>query len=126
MGRRPPQPARAVLFLRVCAGTADRRATGARVQATACYSACMNVPDLRSPYEEVGGIVHFARMLDKIRLHAEGKLPADYQPNLGKGFDARCSSFLGVQYEDVVARVKLGGADEDILTWCFEQGRKPS
>lgn len=86
----------------------------------------MNVPGLRSPYDTVGGIVHFGRMLDKIRLHAAGKLPADYQSPLGKGFDERCCGFLRVQYDDLVARVKLGGTDEDVLTWCFEQGRKPT
>ena len=47
----------------------------------------MNVPGLRSAYDQVGGIVHFGRMLDKIRLHAAGKLPADYRENLGIGFD---------------------------------------
>ena len=74
----------------------------------------------------VGGIVHFGRMLDKIKLHAQGKLPADYIKNLGTGFDGRCCSLLGVKYEDVIARVKLGGEDQDILEWCFTSGRKPS
>lgn len=74
----------------------------------------------------VGGIVHFGRMLDKIRLHAQGKLPTDYHKNLGAGFDGRCCAFLGVKYEDVVARVKLGSEDQDILEWCFATGRKPS
>ena len=35
-----------------------------------------HIPGLRSPYDTVGGIVQFGRMLDKIRLHAAGKLPA--------------------------------------------------
>lgn len=86
----------------------------------------MNVPGLRSPYDQVGGLVHFGRMLDKIRLHAAGKLPADYHANLGIGFDGRVCGLLGVKYEDVVARVKLGGEDADVLQWCYEQGRKPS
>ena len=48
----------------------------------------MHVPGLRSPYLKVGRLVYFGRMLDKIRLHAAGKLPeADYGANLGKGFD---------------------------------------
>jgi gluconokinase len=86
----------------------------------------MKIPGLRSPHETVGGLVHFGRMLDKIKLHAQGKLPADYHQALGGGFDGRCCAFLGVKYEDVVARVKLGGEDQDILEWCFENGRKPS
>lgn len=86
----------------------------------------MKVPGLRSPHEPVDGLVYFGRMLDKIRLHAAGKLPADYHENLGKGFDGRCCSFLHVAYGDVVARVKQGGTDEEILQWCFASGRKPT
>ena len=86
----------------------------------------MKIPGLRSPHEMVGGIVYVGRMLDKIRLHALGKLPADYHKSLGGGFDARCCAFLGVKYEDVAVRVKLGGEDADMLEWCFTNGRKPS
>jgi gluconokinase len=86
----------------------------------------MKVPGLRSPHDKVDKLVYFGRMLDKIRLHAKGQLPADYTGNLGSGFDGRCCAFLGVKYEDVVARVKLGGDDQDVLEWCFENGRKPS
>ena len=86
----------------------------------------MNVPGLRSPYEQVGGIYHFARMLDKIQLHAAGNLPADYQTNLGEGFDAGVCRLVGMKYEDVVARVKQGGTDAEILTWCFQNGRTPA
>jgi len=86
----------------------------------------MKIPNLRSPRAQVGGLVYFGRMLDKIRLHAEGKLPADYVPNLGVGFDERCVRFLHIDYADLVARVKAGGSDEDLLAWCHEQGRKPT
>jgi len=90
------------------------------------YTPCMNIPGLRSPHELVGGIVHFGRMLDKIKLHAQGRLSADYIKNLGTGFDGRVCSLLGVKYEDVITRVKLGGEDQDILEWCFTNGRKPT
>jgi gluconokinase len=86
----------------------------------------MKVPGLRSPHDKVGKVVYFGRMLDKIRLHAKGQLPADYTGNLGTGFDGACCRFLRVKYEDVAARVKLGGEDQDVLEWCFENGRKPS
>jgi gluconokinase len=86
----------------------------------------MKIPRLRSPHEKLGDIVYFGRMLDKIRLHAEGKLPVDYHKALGGGFDARCCAFLGVKYEDVVVRVRLGGEDADMLEWCLTNGRKPS
>jgi len=42
---------------------------------------------LRSPFAKINGFVYFGRMLDKIRMHAKGELPEDYQANLGKGFD---------------------------------------
>ena len=81
---------------------------------------------LRSPFVKVGGLVHFARMLDKIRAHAKGELPADYQANLGRGFDASCVTFLGIDYNQLVEHVKQGGTDEEILHWCFSAGRQPS
>jgi len=86
----------------------------------------MKDPGLRSPSSKVGGIVHFGRMLDKIRAHGRGELPADYQPNLGKGFDGRCVKLLGVDYNRLVERVKQGGTDEEVLQWCFNAGCKPS
>jgi Domain of unknown function (DUF5069) len=81
---------------------------------------------LRSPHVKIGGIFYFGRMLDKIRQHAKGQLPADYQPNLGRGFDARCVEFLQVDYNELVERAKKGGTDEEILAWCFNAGRRPS
>jgi gluconokinase len=85
-----------------------------------------HVPGLRSPYAKVGRLVYFGRLLDKIRLHAAGRLPADYQANLGDArpnlFDSRCCRFLNVHHADLSARAMAGGTDEEILTWCHEQG----
>jgi Domain of unknown function (DUF5069) len=81
---------------------------------------------IRSPSAKVGGLFFFGRTLDKIRMHAKGELPADYQANLGIGFDERVVRLLGVNYDDLVERVKQGGSDEEILQWCFTKGRKPS
>ena len=86
----------------------------------------MKIEALRSPYEKVGGIVYFGRMIDKIRLHVAGKLPEDYIPNLGGGFDARACSFLGIDYSALVERVKQGGTEEDLLAWAFSQSQKPT
>ena len=77
----------------------------------------------RSPAEKVGGLVYFGRMLDKIRAHARGALPPDYVKNLGDGFDGRCVRFLGLKYEEVVARVKEGGTDDEIWQWARQHGR---
>ena len=80
----------------------------------------------RSAYEQVGGLLYFARMLDKMRLHARGELPPDYHANLSKGFDGRCCRFLRVEYPALRQRVLQGGSDEEILDWCFRQGRRPT
>ena len=81
-----------------------------------------SVPGLRSCYDKTGRLVYFGRMLDKIRLQAAGRLPADYVGNLGKGFDARCCSFLGVDYPTLKDRVLQGGTNEEILAWGHERG----
>jgi gluconokinase len=79
----------------------------------------------RSAFDHTGGIVYFARMLDKIRLHAAGKLRPDFHANLGGGFDGRCSRFLGVNYDALRVRMLAGGSDDEILAWCFATGCKP-
>ncbi len=81
---------------------------------------------IRSPFAKVGGLFFFGRTLDKIKVHGKGELPADYTPNLGKGFDERVVKLLGVNYDELVERVKQDGSDEEILQWCFSRGRKPS
>jgi hypothetical protein len=51
-------------------------------------------------------------MLDKIRIHAAGKLPEPYLEHLGDGFDGRCVRFLGVAYDDVKQHVLAGESEE--------------
>lgn len=65
-------------------------------------------------------------MLDKIRRHADGMLSTDYLEHLGRGSDGRCCRFLQVTYAALVERVLAGGTDEQVLEWCFEQGRRPN
>lgn len=86
------------------------------------------VPGLRSPYAKVGRLVYFGRMLDKIRLHAAGKLPVgDYASNLGKGFDGRCCAFLRINYDELKQHVLSSGAtDDQVLDWAENRGgRRP-
>ena len=80
----------------------------------------------RSAYDLTNGIVYFARMLDKIRLHDAGRLPADYHENLGNGFDGRMCGYLHLPYQRICQRVRegLNDSDETILGWCYEQGRR--
>ena len=83
----------------------------------------MNTPP-RSAYDEVGGMVYFARMLDKIRLYAKNELRADFHAKLGNGMDGWICKFLQVDYEEVRVRTLEGGQDEELLTWCCNQGRE--
>jgi gluconokinase len=78
----------------------------------------------KSPQDETAGLRYFARMLDKIRLHADGKLEPDYHFNLGRGVDGRLTKYLKVDYPKLRARVLEGGTDEEILEWCFAHGRR--
>jgi len=86
------------------------------------------IPGLRSPYETVGGIVVFGRLLDKIRLHAQGKLPEDWvvAKGLARGFDGRCIRFLQIDYDALEAETLKGGLDDELLEWAFANGRTPS
>jgi hypothetical protein len=74
----------------------------------------------------VGGMRYFGRMLDKIRLHAREELGEEYHKNLGnaRAADGVCLNFLRVKFEELRARVLAGGTDEEILEWCFENGRR--
>ena len=71
----------------------------------------------RSSYDEVRGVVFFARMLDKIRLHAAGRLPADYNVGFADptSFDARFCRFWNVDFDQIAARTLQGGSDEEIF-----------
>ncbi len=84
------------------------------------------VPGLRSCYAKVGRLIYFGRMLDKIRLHAHGKLPADYVPLMSDAqfytLDGRCCRFLGVKYAEIQTCALEGGTDEDILAWVQDHG----
>lgn len=71
----------------------------------------------RSPRETMGGWMHLPRYLDKIRLHLAGKLHADYQPNLGKGFDGRWLQAAGLTHEQMIEVVKNFTTDGEVCDW---------
>lgn len=84
------------------------------------------ISGLRSPYELVGGLVHFGRMIDKIKLHAAGRLPVDYHASLGKGHDQVLCSFLQINFERLREHVLQNRmhADEQHLEWAYCHGRR--
>jgi hypothetical protein len=88
------------------------------------------IPGLRSPSEQINGLVYFGRMLDKIRLAAKGKLPPDWEESRGtkakNSFDSRCCNFLKIDYAALEAETLKGGTDEELLAWAFAHGRRPS
>jgi gluconokinase len=53
-------------------------------------------------------------------------LPDNYHGNLEKGSDELCANFLRINYDQLVQRGKQGGTDEEVLQWCFENGRRPN
>ena len=88
----------------------------------------MNTQFPVSDHVKTRGVVYFARLVEKIRLHASGKLPADYVTHLGfadsTSFDARFSRFWGLDYEAIKARTLKGGTAEEIFDDLFA-GRQP-
>lgn len=88
------------------------------------------IPGLRSPAAQVKGLVYFGRMIDKMRLAAAGKLPPEWMEMRGNTaamtFDARCCRFLGIDYAAMEAQALKGGADEELLEWAFQNGRRPT
>lgn len=89
------------------------------------------IPGLRSPHDQIKGLVYFGRMLDKIRLAAAGKLPPNWQATRGTPdnttFDARCCRFLQIDYAAMeVETLKNNKSDEQLLEWAFQHGRRPS
>ena len=81
-----------------------------------------------SDYQKTKGLIYFARMLDKIRLHAQGLLPAGY--NLGfsdpTSFDARFCRFWDVDYDRLAVKTLEGGTNEELLQWGFEGRNFPN
>jgi hypothetical protein len=78
----------------------------------------------RSPRETMDGWSHLPRYIDKIRLHLAGRLPADYQENLGKGFDGMWLKYAGVTHEQMVAVVKNSITDGEVCDWVRRNVKK--
>lgn len=78
-------------------------------------------PDLtqhppRSARVRLGGFVHFARLLDKARAHVAGAT-GEYIWNCP--LDQRFFAFTGVTADGVLAAVKEGRGDTEMLEWLM-------
>jgi hypothetical protein len=76
-----------------------------------------------SAFDTTNDMVYFARMLDKIRKHDRGELREDFHEHIGIGLDGLCAGYLRVPYSEIVKRTLEGGSPEEVLEWCFAQGR---
>jgi Domain of unknown function (DUF5069) len=75
----------------------------------------------RSPREQLGGLCHLGRLLDKIRMRHNGLLQ-DYN-YLTTGFDKYLLDQLGLKGEVLEQQVLEGGSDEEIVTWVQGHGK---
>jgi hypothetical protein len=78
----------------------------------------------RSPRETMEGWMYLPRYIDKIRLHLAGKLHADYQENLGKGFDGTWLKYAGVTHERMIEVVKNSITDGEVCDWIHKNAKK--
>jgi hypothetical protein len=78
----------------------------------------------RSPRETLDGWSYLPRYIDKIRLHLAGKLHADYQENLGKGFDGMWLKYAGVTHEQMIEVVRRSITDGEVCDWVRHNVKK--
>lgn len=88
------------------------------------------IPGLRSPFDQINGLVYFGRMIDKIRLAAAGKLPEGWQAARGSAmknsFDWRACQFLKIDYAALEAETLKGDkTDLELLEWAYRTGVRP-
>ena len=79
---------------------------------------------LRSPREKLGGYVILPRLIDKVRLYAQGTLPEEYHQNLlslnEKHFDGRFLLFTGID-RDPFRKVILSSLDAHSVSFQFRR-----
>jgi hypothetical protein len=77
-------------------------------------------PPIRSPRETLGGYVFLPRLIDKVRLHAEGRLPPEYHAQLLGNeltLDGRFLGFTGLDREALRAAILAAPDDHAVLAW---------
>ncbi|MDH4194721.1 MAG: DUF5069 domain-containing protein [Nitrospirota bacterium] len=75
----------------------------------------------RSPKEQVGGLCHLGRLIDKVKMRHAGKIQ-DYN-YLTVGFDKYLLDKLEIKGEDFEKRVLQGGTDGEIADWVKANGK---
>jgi hypothetical protein len=83
-------------------------------------------PDLtqhppRSVHVRLGGYAHLPRLLDKARATLAGR-GGDYHYNCA--LDKRFFAFTGIDHEAMLAEIKSGKTDVQILEWVNTQARR--
>jgi hypothetical protein len=85
-----------------------------------------STPDLtqhppRSLRVRIGGYAHLARLLDKARAVIAGKA-GEYHYNCP--LDVRFFTFTGINHEEMLAVIKSGKTDVQVLEWVNEKANK--
>ncbi len=82
---------------------------------------------LRSPREVLGGYAVLPRLIDKVRLSGQGRLPDEYRENLlkqGKGtLDGRFMEFSSVGPDALREAILSLPDDRAVLDWVERNGR---
>ncbi len=86
----------------------------------------LSAPDLtahppRSVRVRLGGYAHLARLLDKARAELAGKA-GEYHYNCP--LDQRFFAFTGISPEEMLAEIKTGKTDVQILEWVNAKAKK--
>jgi hypothetical protein len=75
---------------------------------------------LRSPRETLGEYILLPRLIDKVRLSAQGRLPEAYAAHLLGGpstLDGRFLAFTGLKAEELRQAIVSSRTDDDVLAW---------
>ena len=89
----------------------------------------MDVPKpvpVRSLRESLGGYILLPRLIDKVRLLAQGQLPQAYAANVLKaGFtlDGQFLTFTGLNAEALRQMILSSRTDDEVLAWVQEHAR---
>ena len=87
----------------------------------------LSAPDLtqhppRSVRVRLGGYAHLCRLLDKARAELAGK-NGDYHYNCP--LDQRLFAFTGINHEAMLAEIKTGKTDVQMLEWVNATSKRP-